>query len=139
MPVYAFKCEDPACPVNLPGGAGTEDVSFAAYSEMRATEASGGPQCSVCKRTMKRCISPPSIATTRSTTPAKKKLDWAVGESADSQRASVLADRARFGGEKTSRERTERFKSDTAESKRQADEMIRNKTLVPRRGFGGGA
>lgn len=157
MPRYTFRCENEGCLLNLPEGdervsrvqaalghsagqptlpGGEVEVSYPSYAAMRSAEASGEPCCSICKGSLVRRPSVPGIGTTRSTTPAKKKLDCAVGESADRQWASVLDDRARFGGDSASADRIDRFKKEDAAAKEQAADMVRQRKLVPR-GRGG--
>jgi hypothetical protein len=73
------------------------------------------------------------VGTTRGTTPAKKRLDCAVGANADFQWSTVMDDRRRFGGAEASVGRIAKFKKDDAEAKEQAAAMVRDRKLVPRR------
>lgn len=153
MPKYIFRCVNDDCLTNLTDDErlakahaafghfaspaaesdGSVEVSFPSYAAMREAEAAGGPKCSVCDRQLKRRPSAPGIGTTRNTTPAKKALDWMVGNSADSQWRMVGEDRERFGGEKASRERIERFKKEDAEAKKQAADMVKSGKLALRK------
>jgi hypothetical protein len=153
MPTYVFRCENGGCLLNLPDGDerlgrvrdalgavrhggegdGSVDVSFPSYAAMRAAEAAGEPRCSVCKGALRRRPTAPGVGTTRDTTPAKKRLDCAVGASADFQWSTVMDDRRRFGGDAASAGRIEKFKKDDAEAKEQAAAMVRDRKLVPRR------
>ena len=154
MPKYVFRCANPECLVNLPesdervirarlalGEFAPQaieadrdiEVAYPTYMAMRAAEVRGEPRCSMCKQVVKRRLSAPGIGTTRHTTPAKKKLDCAVGQSADRQWNMIERDRETFGGDSASADRIEKFKKDDASAKLQASEMIRNKSLVPRK------
>ena len=154
MPTYVFRCENEGCLLNLPDGDerlgrarvalgadrraaappdGSVDVSFQSYAAMRAAEATGEPRCSVCKGALRRRPTAPGVGTTRGTTPAKKRLDCAVGASADFQWSTVMDDRRMFGGDAASADRIEKFKKDDAEAKEQAAVMVRDRKLVPRR------
>jgi len=154
MPTYVFKCENGGCLLNLPdgderlervgaalgavrpagdGSDGSVEVSFPSYAAMRAAEAAGEPRCSVCKGALRRRPTAPGVGTTRGTTPAKKRLDCAVGANADFQWSTVMDDRRRFGGAEASVGRIAKFKKDDAEAKEQAAAMVRDRKLVPRR------
>jgi len=153
MPKYVFRCTNPECLVNLPesddrvarvaadfGSStrnGTNDcdieVAYPTYAAMRAAEALGEPRCSMCRQVVKRRVTAPGIGTTRHTTPAKKKLDCAVGQNAERQWRMVENDRKTFGGDGASAERIEKFKQDDAVAKKQAKEMLRDKSLIPRK------
>jgi hypothetical protein len=100
---------------------------------MRAAEAVGEPRCSVCKGALRRRPTAPGVGTTRGTTPAKKRLDCAVGANAEFQWSTVMDDRRRFGGAPASAGRIAKFKKDDAEAKEQAAAMVRDRRLVPRR------
>lgn len=160
MPKYVFRCTNPECLVNLPEsdervarvesafGALSQptdtidcdiEVAYPTYAAMRAAEARDEPRCSMCRQVVKRRMTAPGIGTTRHTTPAKKKLDCAVGQNADRQWKMVENDRRMFGGDGASAERIEKFKQDDAAAKQQASEMVRDKTLVPRKGGKGQA
>lgn len=155
MPKYVFRCANPECLVNLPesdervarvslalgesaseaiGGTDRDiEVAYPTYAAMRAAEARDEPRCSMCRQVAKRRLTAPGIGTTRHTTPAKKRLDCAVGQNADRQWEMIARDREMFGGDRSSAERIERFKRDDAAAKQQAAEMIKDKTLVPRK------
>lgn len=154
MPKYVFRCANPECLVNLPesdervirvrrafGESAPQiletncdiEVAYPTYVAMRAAEVRGEPKCSMCKQVVKRRPSVPGIGTTRHTTPAKKRLDCAVGQSSERQWKMIERDRETFGGDNASTDRIERFKKDDAAAKLQASEMIRNKSLIPRK------
>lgn len=161
MPKYVFRCANPECLVNLPesdervarvssafgesaapplGGTDRDiEVTYPTYAAMRAAEARDEPRCSMCRQVAKRRATAPGIGTTRHTTPAKKRLDCAVGQNADRQWRMIERDREMFGGDGPSAERIERFKRDDAAAKQQAAEMVRDKSLVPRKGGKGQA
>lgn len=156
MPKYVFRCTNPECLVNLsesddrvtrvklafgstlPQSTGAIDrdieITYPTYAAMRSAEACDEPRCSMCKQPVKRRMSAPGINTSRYTTPAKKKLDCAVGQNADRQWKMIERDRETFGGDNASAERIEKFKRDDAAAKQQATEMVRDKLLVPRKG-----
>ncbi len=158
MPKYVFRCANQECLVNLPesdkrvaramstfgesspaAGSGTDgdiEVAYPTYAAMRAAEDHGEPRCSMCKQVTKRRPSAPGIGTTRHTTPAKKKLDCAVGQSAERQWKMIDRDRETFGGDTASADRIDRFKKEDAAAKKQASEMVRDKSLVSRKGSG---
>jgi len=115
------------------------EIAYPTYAAMRSAEARGEPRCSMCKQPVSRRMSAPGIGTSRHTTPAKKKLDCAVGQSAERQWKMIERDRETFGGAGASAERIERFKKDDAAAKQQAAEMVRRKSLVPRKGDKGQA
>lgn len=153
MPTYVFRCENDGCLLNLPDGDerlgrvraafgasrhggetdGSVEVSFPSYAAMRAAEAAGEPRCSVCKGQLRRRPTAPGVGTTRGTTPAKKKLDCAVGANAEFQWSTVMDDRRRFGGDAASADRIVKFKKDDAEARDQAAAMVRDRKLIPRR------
>ncbi len=161
MPKYVFRCSNPECLVNLPesdirvaraeaafgeptpAAAGEIDrdieIAYPTYAAMRAAEARDEPRCSMCRQVAKRRMTAPGIGTTKHTTAAKKRLDCAVGQNAEQQWKMVENDRKMFGGDKASKERIRDFKQDTADAKKQADEMVRNKSLVPRKSSKGQA
>lgn len=155
MPKYVFRCTNPECLVNLPesdrrvararsalGESSTQaigetdcdiEVSYPTYAAMRAAEARDEPRCSMCKQVAKRRMTAPGIGTTRHTTPAKKRLDCAIGQNSERQWKMIERDRETFGGDSASAERIERFEKEDAAAKRQAAEMVRDKTLIPRK------
>lgn len=162
MPKYVFRCANPECLVNLPESDGRVarasspfgepsaamvldgtdrdiEVAYPTYAAMRAAEARDEPRCSMCKQVAKRRVTAPGIGTTRHTTPAKKRLDCAVGQNAERQWRMIERDRETFGGDGASAERIERFKREDAAAKQQAAEMVRDKSLVPRKGSKGQA
>jgi len=159
MPKYIFRCSNDDCLTNLTdsdervaraqsvfgqsgsvtgvASDGSIEVTFPSYAAMREAESAAPPRCSVCDSCLRRRPSAPGIGTTRSTTPAKKALDWTVGSSAEQQWRTVHEDRERFGGDKASSERIGRFKQEDAAAKKQAADMVKSGKLVPRKSGGG--
>lgn len=154
MPKYVFRCTNPECLVNLPksdkrvmramsalGESHDQvfetdrdiEIMYPTYVAMRAAEARDEPRCSMCKQVVKRRMAAPGIGTTRHTTPAKKKLDCAVGQNAERQWKTIQRDHEMFGGDGPSAERIKKFKQDDATAKKQATEMIRDKSLISRK------
>lgn len=158
MPKYVFRCTNPECLVNLPksdervmramsalGESRDQvletdcdiEIMYPTYVAMRAAEARDEPRCSMCKQVVKRRMAAPGIGTTRHTTPAKKKLDCAVGQNAERQWKTIRRDHEMFGGDGSSAERIKKFKQDDAAAKKQATEMIRDKSLISRKSIKG--
>ena len=145
MPTYVFRCANSRCIVNLPdsdsrvaraskvfnyqavsGGELNDEVEVAypSYAAMKADEAAGKPACSICRSSMARKPTAAKLGTTRFTTPAKKQLDCAVGESTERQWKMIQRDRDARGSDASRGERLTEFAKEDAEAKKQAAEVF---------------
>lgn len=145
MPTYVFRCTNDGCLVNLPesdsraaraskvfshkvapGGELLDEVevAYSSYAAMKVDEAAGKPACSICSSLMVRKPTAAKLGTTRSTTPAKKQLDCAVGESAERQWKMIQRDRDARGSDPSRGERLSSFAKEDAEAKKQAAEVF---------------
>ena len=145
MPTYVFRCTNDGCLVNLPVGdnraaqaskafsreavsggklLGEVEVAYPNYAAMKADEAAGRPACSICSSSMIRKPTAAKLGTTRFTTPAKKQLDCAVGESTERQWGMIRRDRVARGSDPSRGERLSDFAKEDAEAKRQAAEVF---------------
>lgn len=145
MPTYVFRCTNEGCLVNLPesdnrvarasmvfshkaapGGVVFDEVEVAypSYAAMKADEAAGMPACSICSSLMVRKPTAAKVGTTRSTTPAKKQLDCAVGENTERQWRMIQRDRDARGSDPLRAERLADFAKEDAKAKKQAAEVF---------------
>ena len=145
MPTYVFRCTNDGCLVNLspgdsrvaraskvfgreavPGGELLDevDVAYPSYAAMKVDEAAGRPACSICSSSMVRKPTAAKFGTTRSTTPAKKQLDCAIGESSERQWKMIQRDRDARGSDFLRGERLSNFAKEDAEAKKQAAEVF---------------
>lgn len=145
MPTYVFRCTNDGCLINLPendsrvaraskvfnhkvvpGGELLDEVevAYSSYAAMKADEAAGNLVCSICSSLMARKPTAAKLGTTRSTTPAKKQLDCAIGENTERQWRMIQRDRDARGSDPKRGDRLSSFAKEDAEAKKQAAEVF---------------